>query len=678
MMRLILKCGIWSLLAVLFLAGNTFAVTITDDAGQKLDFPAPPAKVVSLLPSATEIICAVGAGETLAGVTYHDTHLPCLVGLPVVGGAFTPQFPIINGLEPDLLIVAPRDFEKAKTGRGTKTYPILVWNDGGSLAEAEIHLAWLADVFQKRAEAEKVIAASRDLMATIARKTTQIPDGKKQRVMRLLYTPTGLLTPGEDSFQTEMIKAAGGLTPALGTGSFVPVSLEAWQKFNPEVVIDCGSDKAALREYLERGGWNEALAVKNKRIYNFPCALTCRAAANTGYFVAWLSSMIYAAEFADPSNLAHPQEIMSERTIPLNLPYVEKVRIIDSRIMDFVHRTLLIDFKTPQTVVSSDEGERGAIHTVGNSFSPTPTWSIYHQYGYERSRDDLFKALRLDPSQAELIFTGADMNNLVIRTASFKDITVYALVTAGVEGNALRSSRDAGNWYEPGTINIIVLTNHQLSPQAAARALITITEAKTAALWDMDIRSVQSPLSNPATGTGTDSIIVVSGEGPVLSASGGHTKLGELMAEAVHGAVQEALVKQNGKGAVRNVFERLAERGLSPYGLMGGPDCPCIGGNDNYQSEFEALLLSPRYAGFLQAAFSLSDAQVMGQLTDMASFEAWALTTASEIAGRPVTEIENIIGRDDLPPVLKIALNSLGTGLKYRPFSQDSGKGTGQ
>ena len=666
MRSLIFGNTIRALAVWLVLAGNLCAATVTDDAGQKLEFSSPPERVVSLLPSATEIICAVDAGQALAGVTYHDTHLPCLLGLPQVGGAFTPQFSIINSLDPDLLIVAPRDLGKARAGRGSKTYPILAWDDGGSLAQAETRLIWLADIFQKRAEAEKVIAAGRDLLDTIAQKTARIPADKKQRVMRLLYTPDGLLTPGTDSFQTEMIKAAGGLPPDLGPGSFVPVSLEAWRKFDPEVVFDCGSDQAALREYLSRGGWEEASAVKNKRLYNFPCALTCRAATNTGYFVAWLSSMIYAAEFAVPDNLVHPRETLSDRPIALNLPYVEKARIVDSRIMDFVHRTLLIDFKTPQTIISSEDGERRAIRTVGNSFSPTPTWSIYHQYGYERSREDLFKALNLEPDQAELITTGADLNNLAVKTVSFKDITVQALVTAGVEGNALRTSRDSGNWYEPGTINIIVLTNHHLSSRASARALITITEAKTAALWDIDIRSVQSPLKNPATGTGTDSIIVVSGDGPVLTASGGHTKLGELMAEAVYGAVQEALAKQNGKGAVRSVFERLAERGLSPYALMGGPDCPCIGGQDDYQSDFEALLLSPRYSGFLQAAFSLSDAQVMGQLTDLASFEFWARQTASEIAGRPVGQIEDIIGREDLPPVLQMALNSLGTGLKYR------------
>jgi len=55
-------------------------------------------------------------------------------------------------------------------------------------------------------------------------------------------------------------------------------------------------------------------------------------------------------------------------------------------------------------------------------------------------------------------------------------------------------SRDAGRFYEPGTINIIILTNMALRPRAMTRAVISATEATAAALLDMDIRSAYSPL----------------------------------------------------------------------------------------------------------------------------------------------------------------------------------------
>ena len=66
---------------------------------------------------------------------------------------------------------------------------------------------------------------------------------------------------------------------------------------------------------------------------------------------------------------------------------------------------------------------------------------------------------------------------------------VYALVTAGVQDNAVRASVDEGRFYEPGTINVIILTNMQLTPRALTRAMISATEAKSAALQDLDIRT---------------------------------------------------------------------------------------------------------------------------------------------------------------------------------------------
>ncbi len=72
-------------------------------------------------------------------------------------------------------------------------------------------------------------------------------------------------------------------------------------------------------------------------------------------------------------------------------------------------------------------------------------------------------------------------------------MTVYALVTAGVESNAVRMSVDEGRFYEPGTINVILMTNMKLSSRARTRAIISATEAKTAAMEDLDVRSSASP-----------------------------------------------------------------------------------------------------------------------------------------------------------------------------------------
>ena len=153
--------------------------------------------------------------------------------------------------------------------------------------------------------------------------------------------------------------------------------------------------------------------------------------------------------------------------------------------------------------------------------------------------------------------TAADMDNLAVATREFAPFTVTALVTAGAETNALRAGVDEGVHIEGkekgnqdgkplGTINVLLLTNARLTEGAMAQAIILTTEAKTAALEDLRVPSSYTKGAQ-ATGTGTDSVIVVAGTtGPRVTYTGGHSRIGELIAKAVYAAVVEALGKQNG------------------------------------------------------------------------------------------------------------------------------------
>jgi hypothetical protein len=89
-------------------------------------------------------------------------------------------------------------------------------------------------------------------------------------------------------------------------------------------------------------------------------------------------------------------------------------------------------------------------------------------------------------------------------------------------------------------------TNARLTDGARARAIVTVTEAKTAAFEDLKVMSSYTK-NVQATGIGTDSVIVVSGTtGPKVTYTGGHSRIGEVIGKAVYEAVIEALWKQNG------------------------------------------------------------------------------------------------------------------------------------
>jgi len=639
-------------------------VTFTDSLGRQITVARKPVRAVSLVPGITEIIFSLGAADSVQAVTFHDACLPGADSKDVVGGFFNPNVERVKAAKPDIVFCSTLQSRVVEAFQQDK-FP-LVCLDAGSISGSFDTIRLLGNIFEESAEAEAIVTHIQKDMSLIRQKVDHIPPEKRKRVIRLMGRDR-VMTPGDDSFQNDMIRAAGGIAPKLNkTGNVVTVSLEEWQAFNPEVIYGCGGDRDVAAAFFSKPGWRDVDAVKNGMVFYFPCDLTCRPGVHSGYFVAWLSSVIYADEFMDPSTQVISDGIYQSRPLNLDPDYIESARIAYSHMHDFVHKTLIIDFNRPLTVVSTLEGEKRRVKTVGNHYSPPPSWAMGHKQGIDTIRNHFYNVIGKDPDTSSFLFTGADMDHVSIQQETFRDMKITALVTAGVCSNAVCMSKDTGNYYEPGTINIVLLPNMKLTPRAMTRAIISATEGKTAALEDMDIRSSYHPLHYPATGTGTDNILVAQGTGVRLDNAGGHCKLGELIARAVYKGVQEAVCRQNGLTPDRHVFQRLKERRLSPYGLVYGEVCDCIRDKSRVVSILEELLLIPRYAEFIEAAFAVSDDYENGLIKDLGAFESWCHAMAEDMAGRPLDSLKSIEFKEDMPDVLEMAFNALISGAAAR------------
>jgi iron complex transport system substrate-binding protein len=635
-------------------------IDVSDDAGNRIRLKEPPKKVVSLVPSATEIIFAIGAKEALCGITHHSTAICGAKNKTIVGGFSSPSIGRVMALKPDLVIISSLH-RKLLTRFGDKL-PLLVIKTR-KMEDAFRHIQLMGDLFNRKKEASMLIAQNRAKLDLIARKTAKIPKAGRKRVMRLMGIGK-LMTPGSDSFQNEMIRAAGGIAPDFGKkGSVVPVTQDEFIHFNPQVLYGCGDDPKALESFFSQDKYKSVEAVAQQRIYSLPCDLTCRAASHLGDFVAWLASLIYTDEFAQAENELLPRKVIQTRPLSISLNFVRKAYIATDTIHDFKNKSLVVEFKSPRTVVSTLEGQRDGVLAVGNHYSPPPCWTLNHSAGLTELRAALFPVIGKDENRTSFLFTGADMDNLAVKKQHFKEMTVYALVTAGVRGNAVRMSKDVGEYYEPGTINMIFLANMRLTPRAMTRAVISATEGKTAALQDLDIRSTYLPLTAAATGTGTDNIIVVQGDGLSIDNSGGHCKMGELIARAAYAGVKEAISKQNGIVAKRDIFQRLTDRHLSISKLVSDTHFCRQKEKSAFLSRVEQVLLDPAYAGFLEAAMAVSDGVGRETVNDSSLFKTWCLDVAGRIAGKEVTTLTRHFSVDAMPTPLAMALNAVFTGV---------------
>lgn len=246
--------------------------------------------------------------------------------------------------------------------------------------------------------------------------------------------------------------------------------------------------------------------------------------------------------------LALPAEVMADARI-------------DQRERDGLwEKTLIVRFPEVRRALSTSDGLVDSRAAINHGAHPELWKRVSTRFNGQDGRGGkaytehvlgtTAKGLGLGKAEVTHMATAADLDNLAIVTRSHGPLTVTVLATAGAKSNAIRTGVDEGRYIEgaepAGTINILVLSNIRLTDAAMARALITVTEGKTAALEDLQVASTYTPGAQ-ATGTGTDSIIVVSGtRAPTASYTGGHSRIGELIGKATYSAVVESLGKQNG------------------------------------------------------------------------------------------------------------------------------------
>jgi adenosylcobinamide amidohydrolase len=237
------------------------------------------------------------------------------------------------------------------------------------------------------------------------------------------------------------------------------------------------------------------------------------------------------------------------------------------------------------------------------------------------AHEEVCEELGLPPAGTATMGTAANVQYTALASEKFEESEVTVFATAGVYGNAAASG-DPAIWHEtaegwkrtgdpPGTINLIVLCSVPLTAGALARAAITVTEGKSAALGRLAVGSRYSP--DLATGTGTDQLCIAA---PVLegarefSGTGPHSKLGELLGTASRNAVLEALRWQNG---LEPSYTRSLAHALGRFGLTENALRDRIASHLN---EADAALLAANWMAVLHEPMASAHAYAAAAVLD--------------------------------------------------------------
>jgi iron complex transport system substrate-binding protein len=267
------------------------ARSFVDDTGRKISLVKTPVRIVSLAPSITEVLFAIGAGGQVAGVTQFCDFPPEVSTKPKVGYA-NPNLESLVALQPDL-ILAPKEFLKPDLLASLHhlRIPLFIFS-GQTVDDIFSQIETIGRMTDHQAEAAALTMEVRRHIAAVK----QLVQGQSQ--VRVLYVLNSqpLITVGPGSYIDQLLGLAGGLNVAAKSATPYPrLSMETVLAEDPEVLVFPVGESEGISESEQHAWrqWSVLSAVKQARLYQIPADLLNRPGPRIGQALERLATLLH-------------------------------------------------------------------------------------------------------------------------------------------------------------------------------------------------------------------------------------------------------------------------------------------------------------------------------------------------------------------------------------------------
>jgi iron complex transport system substrate-binding protein len=249
------------LAALLFATTSAQAITVKDDLNRTVQFDRAPQRVVSMLPSLTETVCALKQCHRLVGVDRYSNFPASVKKLPQLGGGLDPNIEAIVALKPDVVLMAGSSKGYARLIElGVRVVLLEPKNQADVLRSLQV-MGDLFDIPPKQG----ALAVWAELQQGIQTASKLLP---APMLGSSVYFEAGApYAAGEASF-------VGELMTALGLKNIVPASMGPFPALNPEFVVAANPSvimlgETSLKELAGRPGWRRLTAIREQRVCSF-------------------------------------------------------------------------------------------------------------------------------------------------------------------------------------------------------------------------------------------------------------------------------------------------------------------------------------------------------------------------------------------------------------------------
>lgn len=241
---------------------TNYPLTITDEAGRTVTIEAKPAAIISLAPSNTEILFALGLADSIVGVTEYCNYPPEALEKPKVGEFSEIDLEAITAAEPDLILAANLHITEVVPALEELGMTVVVIDPPGIISVSD-GIRLVAEITDTQ-EGGEILASEMD--ARIAA-TTAALEGK-EKTTAFWELSSDLWTAGPDSFINDLIEHAGGENIAVDADApWVQLSNETIIEKDPQVIFLADHQFGETAETVaSRPGWGSISAVVNNRV----------------------------------------------------------------------------------------------------------------------------------------------------------------------------------------------------------------------------------------------------------------------------------------------------------------------------------------------------------------------------------------------------------------------------
>lgn len=245
-----------------------YPLTVTDDAGRDVVIDAEPQRIVSLAPSNTEIVCALGACDRLVGVTDFDDYPPEVADVGDVVIAASVDVELVVGSEPDLVLAAGNELTPTaviEQLEGLGLTLLVLYPETLDEVYADIEL--LGETLDRAPEADALVADMEDRVAAVVAAV----DGADRplTLYEVFHAEGTTYTAGDGSFLASLLDLAGA-DPLTGDAQGV-LDTETLVTADPELILlgtasydpSLADPETALATVSARAGWGELAAVRD-------------------------------------------------------------------------------------------------------------------------------------------------------------------------------------------------------------------------------------------------------------------------------------------------------------------------------------------------------------------------------------------------------------------------------